>query len=99
MVKKIKELDLPHWIMDGFNGILALVIYDFLLYLSKIAGIKGIVGQMEEITGYFYLNIIIDFVSSKISRIVGVITVLLLAFLLGVGIANIVRKVKKKNSH
>ena len=38
---KSKEFTLPVWILDGFVGVLALMIYNFVLYLLKVAKVKG----------------------------------------------------------
>ena len=93
--RKIKELKISPWIVDGFNGILGFVIYNFLLYLLKIAGIKGIIGRIVNETGYFYLNTFVDFGLPKISLVSIVIFSFGFAFLLGIGIAKLVRKFRK----
>ena len=82
-------------LIDGFNGILTLMIYNFLLYLSRVVGIKGFIGRIENTMGYFCLNSFIDLGFSRNSIIIGIIFIFLIAFLLGVIIANIVRKVRK----
>ncbi len=93
--RKIKELKISPWIVDGFNGILALVIYNFILYVSKFIGITNvIIKRMREDTGYFYLNTFVDFGLPKISLIIIVLFSFGFAFLLGVGIAKLIRRFK-----
>ena len=79
-------------LVDGFNGILALMVYNFILYLSKIAGIKGLIGQIEKTTGYFCINLFIDLGFNTKFITMGVILVFSVTFLLGVVIAKVIRK-------
>ena len=95
--KKVSEkgLEVPLWLVDGFVGILALMIYNFLLYLLTIAGIRGVIGQIEEAVGYFGLNSFIDFGFNSNEMFLGIVIFFLLAFFLGIGIGNWVRKKKR----
>lgn len=81
-------------LVDGFNGILALVIYNFLLYLVKLTGIKGIIGQIEETMGNFCLNTLTDIGLSKATLIFGLIIVFAFAALLGIEIGKLTRRIK-----
>mgnify|MGYP001576756552 CR=1 FL=1 len=90
--KKQKELTVPLWLVDGFNGFLALMIYNFILYLSKILRAGGILGKLEESSGYFYLNSAISSGTTKTLMILIVITGFGLSFLLGIIIGSIVRR-------
>lgn len=91
--KKELNKDLTY-IRDGFNGILALVIYNFLLYLSKITNIGGFIAKTEQAAGNFGLNSFVDFEFTKTQMTTGVIIVFALTFLLGIFIGNLVRKYK-----
>ena len=79
-------------LIDGFNGILALMIYNFILYLSKIAGIKGLIGRIENTTGSFCINSFIDFGFNTGFIAIGVFLLFSVTFLLGVMIAKLIRK-------
>jgi ABC-type antimicrobial peptide transport system permease subunit len=93
---KGKDLELPVWTADGFVGILGLMIYNFILYLLKIAGAGGIIAKMEETMGYFTLNTFVDLGFSPGEMFFGLIITLIVSFLLGVFIAKIVRKNRKR---
>lgn len=79
-------------LIDGFNGILALMIYNFILYLSRIAGIKGLIGKIENTTGSFCINSFIDLGFDTKFITIGVILLFSVTFLLGVVIAKVIRK-------
>ena len=96
MAKKKKELKIPFWIVDGFVGVLALMIYNFILYILTIFGVKGIIGQMEDAMGYFGLNSFIDFGWSANIMTLGLLITFAISFILGMGIGNYVRKRKAK---
>ena len=82
-------------LLDGFDGILALMIYNILLYLSRVVGIKGFIGRIENTTGYFGFNLFKDIGFSRNYMIIGIIFLFVIAFLIGIGIANLVWKVRK----
>ncbi|MFA4952820.1 MAG: hypothetical protein WC584_01205 [Candidatus Pacearchaeota archaeon] len=90
--KKNRELKVPLWLVDGFNGLLALMIYNFILYLSKILRAEGILGKLEESSGYFYLNSAITFGATKTLMILILTAVIGLTFILGIIIGNFVRR-------
>ena len=90
--KRSGELTVPLWLVDGFNGLLALMIYNFILYLSKILRAGGVFGKLEETSGYFYLNSAISFGATKTMMILIIIAVFGLSFLLGIIIGNFVRR-------
>lgn len=94
-IKKQKELTLPFWLVNGANGLLALMIYNFILYLSKISHVGGILEKLEESSGYFYLNSIISFGVGRTAMILTVIISFGLSFLLGIIIGNMVKKYRK----
>ena len=87
-----RELKVPLWLVDGFNGFLALMIYNFILYLSKILRAGGMLEKLEESSGYFYLNSAIDLGANKTMMILIVIAVFGLSFLLGIIIGNMIRR-------
>ncbi|MEK6926725.1 MAG: hypothetical protein AABW50_05600 [Nanoarchaeota archaeon] len=91
-----KEFKVPFWIVDGFVGILALMIYNFLLYLLALIGVKGIIESMYETMGYFGLNSFIAFGLSPDSMALGILIVFAVSFLLGAEIGKRVRN-KIKN--
>ena len=91
---KQKELEVPVWTADGFIGILALMIYNFLLYLLKVLGAGGIISKMEDTMGYFTLNTFVDLGFTPSEMFVGLIIIFVISFLLGVIIAKILRKRK-----
>ena len=84
------------WIVNGFLGTLALMIYNFLLYILTQLGTGGFIGKMEEATGYFGLRSFIDFNFSFIASIIGIVIVFAFSFLLGIGIGKIVEKKRRK---
>jgi len=86
--KKIRIL------IDGFNGILALMIFNFLLYLSKVTNI-AFIKEMEAAMGYFGLNGLIDLGFTRIQMLIGVFLTFFVSFILGIILANIIRKIKK----
>ena len=96
MAKKNKiserELQIPSWFIDGFIGILALVIYNFLLYFLTALKAGGIIASMEGAMGYFGLNTFLDLGMSQSSMTIGLIAVFILAFIIGMVIGNRVRK-------
>jgi len=81
--------------MDGFVGILALMIYNFLLYLLNTIGIGGALEEMENAMGYFGLNTFIDLQFSVAAMTLGLILMFLVAFLIGIFIGNRVRTKKQ----
>lgn len=81
--------------MDGFNGILALMIYNLLLYLSKLTNVKGVIKEIADTIGYFGFNAFVDLGFSGKSMKIGLISIFLTAFLLGIIIAKIIRKIRK----
>lgn len=94
--RKVHELKLPYWIVDGINGILALVLYNFILFIFKATEIGGIFGEIEEIMGYFGANFFIMLGFSRTAIMLGVISVFLLAFVLGMSIALFIRIMRKE---
>jgi hypothetical protein len=93
--KKHKELEVPLWVLDGTVGVLALFIYNFLLYLTTIFDIRGIIGEIENSIGYFGLNGFIDFGLSASQMLMGMSLIFLLSFFLGIGMGHLVRKQRK----
>lgn len=92
-IRKQRELKVPLWLVDGFNGILALMIYNFALYLSKVFHFGGIIfSKLEEASGYFYLNSATTFGLSKTLTISILIIVFVFSFVLGMIIGNFIRK-------
>ena len=87
-----KSCKIPVWVMDGFVGILALMIYNFALYLIKISEVGGFFSKMEDAVGYFGVNSFVDFGFSSGEIIFGVFLFFLISFLLGVVIGDKVRK-------
>lgn len=96
VVQTKKQLLVPFWMVDGFIGILALVIYNFLLFLINSAGINGVIEQMQNTTGYFLLNSFADFGFSASQIVLGLLIVFVISFCLGIFIGNLVRKRKKR---
>jgi len=97
MVKrKSKELEPPLWVLDGFVGVLAFMLYNFTLYLVKIFDIGAFLMQMEQTMGYFGVNAFLDFGLSKSGILTGTVVMFIIAFIIGVLISGIVRK-KNKN--
>ncbi len=93
MVKK--KLEIPFWIADGFMGILALVIYNFVLYVLVELGVGGIIKKIEDAMGYFLLKSFIDLEFSPISMVFGLAITFTIAFVMGAGISKLVRNQKK----
>ncbi len=91
---KKKSQEILIIIRDGLNGILALMIYNFLLYISGL--VNGLTNKIREETGYFYLNSFIDMGFGRNSLIISLIIVFAVAFLLGVITGKIVRKLSHK---
>ena len=87
-----RELKVPAWFIDGFVGILALVIYNFLLYFLTALKVGGIIAKIEGAMGYFGLNTFIDLGMSSSSMTLGLIVVFILAFVIGILIGDRVRK-------
>jgi len=96
-MKKRQRKNQNFWVVDGFVGILALVIYNFLLYLLSSIGIKGIILTLQQTMGYFCTNTFIDLKFSTIQIIFSLIIVFAISFLLGIFFSKIVRKRKNKN--
>jgi len=97
--KKNKELEVPFWLLDGFVGILALVIYNFCIYMLEVIGIKGLVEKTQESMGYFCLSSFIDLGFTITQMTLGLLTVFILSFMLGVIIGHAVRKRRKKQNN
>ncbi len=95
--KKEEEFAVKFWLVDGFVGILALMIYNFLLYIIEIIGIKGLIGEMENTMGYFCLNSFIDFGFNPNTMTFGLIIVFIVSFFLGIITGHYVRRAKKKH--
>ncbi|MBI2044804.1 hypothetical protein HYT23_01985 [Candidatus Pacearchaeota archaeon] len=93
--KNVKEMEVPFWMIDGFIGVLALVIYNFSLYLLTAVGVGGIIAAMENAMGYFGLNTFLDLGFSASSMTIGLVIVFLFCFCLGVFIGNLVRQKSK----
>ena len=91
-IRRQRELRVPLWLVDGFNGILALMIYNFILYLTRLMRVGGLIGKLEDSSGYFYLNSAATFGLSKTLIILLLFAVFGLTFILGTIIGNIVRK-------
>lgn len=90
--KKDKEMSIPFWLLDGFVGILALMIYNFCLYLLVMAlGIKGVAEKMNDAMGYFLLNSFIDFGFTTSQMTIGLFLVFIFSFFLGIFVGKIVR--------
>lgn len=87
-----KEMKLPVWFLDGFVGVLALMIYNFLLYLFVEIGFKGLVKDLEDTMGYFGIKSFLDFGFTAGEISIGVIIIFAIAFIIGIGIGKIVRK-------
>jgi len=87
-----REIKVPVWFIDGFVGILALVIYNFLLYFLTALKVGGIIAKIEEAMGYFGLNTFTDLGMSSSSMTLGLIAVFIIAFVIGIVIGDRVRK-------
>jgi len=90
--KKSKEMKVPLWIVNGSNGLLALIIYNFILYLTKITQVGGLITKLEESSGYFYLNSAIIFGANKSSMFFILLGVFGLTFILGITIGGFIRR-------
>lgn len=92
--RREKELEVPFWLLDGFVGILGLMIYNFVLYLITALGIRGVILEMQNTMGYFGLLFFTElgFTASQMS--IGIVFVFLMAFVLGIGIGGYIRKRK-----
>jgi len=86
---KEKNLKIPLWVRDGTNGILGLVIYNFLLYLLTISNSQNFLKNMQDTTGSFYIT---TFSTLGINLTISTIFIFAFAFLLGVLVAKQVRK-------
>ena len=95
MVRKKKELTVPFWLLDGFVGILALMIYNFVLYLITTIGAGGIFNDMQNTMGYFGLLFFIELGFSAAEMSLGIIIIFLVAFILGATIGNFLRQTKR----
>lgn len=92
-----KEPTPPFWFLDGFVGILALMIYNFVLYILAIScRVGGIIEKMEGTMGYFMLNSFVDFGFNTFQMSIGLILVFVFSFFLGIFIGNFVRKRRNK---
>ena len=94
-LKKEKEMTIPFWVLDGFVGILALTIYNFVLFILKVIGAGGVILLMEDSMGYFGLNSFVDLGFSTSQMTIGLILVFIISFLMGMGIGHCVRMKKK----
>ena len=92
-----KELEAPFWMQDGFVGILALMIYNFLLYVLSKIGVGGIIREMQTSTGYFGLRSFIDLGLDLNGMTIGIIIVFVFCFFLGMIIGNFVRINREEN--
>ncbi len=91
--KQKREVTVPVWLIDGFVGILALVIYNFALYvLGTILGVGGFISSMEEAMGNFCINSFVYFGLTPSQIAVGLILTFVTAFLIGILIGHFVRK-------
>lgn len=90
-----RELKVPIWLVDGFNGILGLMIYNFVLYLSGLVNVTEFINKIRNDTGYFYLNSAIALGATKALTILTLICVFGLTFMLGIIISNSVRKYRR----
>jgi len=91
--KENKNLKIPHWFLDGFVGLLALMIYNFCLYILAIAfSIGGALSKMENTMGYFLLNSFVDFGFTTFQMTIGLLLVFVLSFVLGLLVGRFVRK-------
>lgn len=97
MKKEEKEFTLPVWILDGVVGLLALVIYNFVLYLlNSCFSIGGIVANLHNTMGYFGLNSFIDLNFAPGTITVGILIMFAFSFVLGVLIGKAVRNKRKR---
>lgn len=94
--KSNKNLKVSLWLVDGFLGILALVIYNFILYLTRIIGIKGFISEIEQSAGSFGINAFASFNFSPTSTFIGILLIFAFSFFLGIKIGKKVRKYRGK---
>lgn len=80
------------WVNDGLVGVIALLIYNVLLYFFTSIGIRGIIEEMKQTTGSFLIESFHDFGFGPSQTALGIIIVFVIAFVLGIGIGNLVRK-------
>jgi hypothetical protein len=92
MKKEEKEFTLPLWVLDGVVGLLALMIYNFLLYLLDVAGTGGIIKNLHETMGYFGINSFMDLGFEAGTMSIGILIMFGFSFVLGMIIGSIVRK-------
>ncbi len=84
------------WLVDGFVGILALMIYNFVLYVLTSAGAGGIILNLQDTMGYFGVKSFLDFGFNAGSISIGVLLMFVFSFCLGMAIGNFVRKKRKQ---
>lgn len=84
------------WVVDGCIGLLALMIYNFFLYILRITNVGGLFGQIEKTMGYFCLNSFMSFGFDVGEIALGIVLVFGISFILGVRIGSIVRKKRIK---
>lgn len=83
------------WIVDGFVGILALMIYNFLLYLLDGLGTGGVISQMQDTMGYFGVKSFLDFGFNAATISIGILLMFAFSFCLGMAIGNFVRRKRR----
>jgi len=86
----------PWWVVDGFVGFLALMIYNFLLYLLDAAGTGGVIGKMQDAVGHFGVKSFLDFGFNAGTISIGILLMFAFSFCLGMAIGNFVRKKRNK---
>lgn len=96
--KRKSKKEIPLWFVDGVLGILALVIYNFSLYLIRISGTQGFLREIEKNAGSFGINSFATFNFSETSTIIGVLGIFGFSFFLGICIGNKVRKYRKRKT-
>ena len=84
------------WVIDGFTGILALVICNFALYLLNFAMDSGFIEQLDNSMGYFGLNAFLEMGFSPSAMLIGVFLIFAISFILGMFIGTRVRVKKKR---
>jgi len=90
--KRKDSVQVELWLLDGFLGILALMIYNFSLYLLSLTNVISAIRKTEKAVGYFGLNTFIDFSYNPAQMMFGVIIVFIFSFALGIGIGKLTRK-------
>jgi len=89
--KEIKETLI--FLVDGFTGILAFMIYNLIIYL---AGVNfGIFRRLWYDTGYFYLNTLNHLNLTISGKIILVTIAFIVSFLIGVKTGHLVRRYRK----